>query len=77
MFMCSNLGNGPAGTPACPASPATISGTFRATDVIGPTAQGISAGEFDELKAAIAASAAYANVHSTQFSGGEIRGQIG
>ena len=26
VFLCSNLGNGPAGTQACPAAPATISG---------------------------------------------------
>ena len=30
VFLCTNLGNGPAGTQACPAGPATISGTFTA-----------------------------------------------
>ena len=29
MFLCSNLGNGPAGTQACPPAPATITGTIR------------------------------------------------
>lgn len=76
VFLCSNLGNGPAGTQACPAQPATISGTFSSTDVIGPAAQGIAAGEFDELIDAIRAGFAYANVHTTNFPGGEIRGQI-
>ena len=76
VFLCTNLGNGPAGTQACPAAPATISGTIRPADVIGPAAQGISAGEFDELVAAIRAGAAYVNVHSTLFPVGEIRAQL-
>lgn len=75
-FLCSNLGNGPAGTQACPASPATITGTLTAADVIGPAAQGITAGEWDELIAAIESGIAYANVHSTKWPGGEIRAQL-
>ena len=39
-FLCTNLGNGPAGTQACPAAPATITGTIRPADVIGPAAAG-------------------------------------
>jgi CHRD domain len=76
VFLCSNLGNGPVGTQACPAAPATISGTIRPADVIGPAAQGITAGQFAELVAAIRADTAYVNVHSTLYPGGEIRGQI-
>lgn len=76
-FFCSNLGNGPAGTQSCPAAPATISGTIRPVDVIGPAGQGIAAGEFDELVAAIRAGATYANVHSTKYQAGEIRAQLG
>lgn len=76
IFLCSNLGNGPAGTQACPASPATISGTARAADVIGPTGQGIEPGAFDEIVAAMRSGFAYANVHSTKWPGGEIRGQL-
>lgn len=75
-FLCSNLGNGPAGTQACPAAPAHVTGTITAADVIGPTGQGISAGELDELISAIRAGAAYANVHTTLYPGGEIRGQF-
>ena len=41
VFLCTNLGNGPVGTQACP--PATVTGTIRPADVIGPTAQGIGA----------------------------------
>jgi CHRD domain len=76
VFLCSNLGNGPAGTQACPAAPATISGTVRPADVIGPTGQGITAGQFAELVAAIKAGATYVNVHSTLYPGGEIRAQL-
>jgi hypothetical protein len=76
VFLCSNLGNGPAGTQACPAAPATITGTIKPADVIGPTAQGIGAGEFDELVAALKAGVTYVNVHSTKYPGGEIRSQI-
>jgi hypothetical protein len=75
-FLCTNLGNGPAGTQACPAAPATITGTIRPADVIGPVGQGIAAGEFAELVKAIRAGATYANVHSDLRPAGEIRGQL-
>ena len=76
VFLCSNLGNGPAGTQPCPAPPATISGTATAADVIGPLPQGIEPGAFGEVLAAMRAGVAYANVHSTKWPGGEIRGQL-
>jgi hypothetical protein len=77
VFLCTNLGNGPMGTQACPAPPATISGTIRAADVTaGAADKGIAAGELDELIAAIRAGATYVNVHSTRWPTGEIRSQI-
>jgi CHRD domain-containing protein len=77
VFLCTNLGNGPAGTQPCPAPPATISGTITAADVTNlANERGISAGELDELIAAIRAGATYVNVHSTRWPGGEIRSQI-
>jgi hypothetical protein len=75
VFLCTNLGNGPMGTQACPAN-GTVTGTITAADVIGPVGQGITAGEFAELLKAIRAGFVYANVHSALFGGGEIRGQL-
>jgi hypothetical protein len=75
-FLCSNLGNGPAGTPACPAE-GSVSGTITPAQVVGPAAQGIAPAEFAELVRALRAGAAYANVHTTTNANGEIRGQIG
>ena len=66
----------PAGTPLCPASPATVTGTLTADDVVGPAGQGIAATEFAELIKAIRAGKTYANVHSSKFPGGEVRSQI-
>jgi hypothetical protein len=75
-FLCTNLGNGPAGTPACPTPNGTVTGTISAAQVIGPTGQGIQPGEFAELIKAMRLGFAYANVHTTTFPAGEIRGQI-
>src|SRR3954469_18795742 len=75
-FLCSNLNNGPAGTPACPTPGGTVTGTITPPQVIGPAAQGIQPGEFAELVRALRAGAAYANIHTTTFPAGEIRGQI-
>jgi hypothetical protein len=76
VFLCSNLNNGPAGTQACPASPATISGISDADDVLAVAAQGLPAGDFQRFAAALRNGVTYANVHSSLFQGGEIRGQL-
>jgi CHRD domain len=76
VFFCTNLNNGPAGTQACPAAPATVTGTITGASVIGPTAQNIPVGDFDALVAALDSDTAYGNVHTTNFPAGEIRGQI-
>ncbi len=79
LFLCTNLGNAPAGTtpPACPPAPATVTGTLTVADIAATAApHGIVAGEFDEVIAAIQAEATYANVHTSNFPAGEIRGQI-
>lgn len=75
-FLCTNLGNGPAGTPACPTQSGTVSGVITSASIVGPAGQGIAAGEFAELLGALRAGAAYANVHTQAVPAGEIRGQI-
>jgi hypothetical protein len=75
VFFCSNLGNGPTGTPVCPSSGA-VTGQLTAASVVGPAAQGIGIGHFDAVVAAIRSNTAYANIHTTAFPAGEIRGQI-
>ena len=82
LFLCTNLGNAPAGVPtppACPAAPATVTGTLTAADVIAVAGQGIDSGTtgFAQILRAIRAGAAYANVHTTGRPSGEIRGSLG
>jgi hypothetical protein len=55
----------------------TVTGVIDPADVIGPADHGIEAGSFEELVRAMRSDATYANVHSTRFPGGEIRGQTG
>jgi CHRD domain len=64
-----------ADTPICPPS-GTVRGTIRPNQVIDVAGQGIAAGEFDELLRAIRSGTTYANVHSTLFPPGEIRGHL-
>jgi hypothetical protein len=83
-FLCSNLASPPPGTPACPGPrEGTVEGTIEPEDVLDttgatppPGGQGIEAGAFDELVDAIKAGVTYANVHSTQWPAGEVRGQL-
>ena len=64
-----------AATPTCPAS-GKVSGTITPAQVLAQPAQGFPAGDLKELVRAIRNGAAYANVHSTTFPPGEIRGHI-
>ena len=77
VFLCTNLGNGPAGTQACPDSPATITGTIVAANILTPASpQGLTAGEFAEFLRALRADSTYVNVHTGLWPGGEIRANI-
>lgn len=77
VFLCQTAANpDPTGlAPQCPQS-GTVSGLLQAANIVGPAGQGIAAGEFAELIAAIRAGVAYVNVHTSTFGGGEIRGQL-
>jgi hypothetical protein len=66
-------------TPKCPQNTrgGAVTGTIQAGQVLAQTAQGIDAGQFDEVVRAIRAGATYVNVHSSLFPPGEIRGHLG
>ena len=83
-FFC----GGPKGNPAipqkddCPQSTSgMITGTTNAGDIIalnsGTTDQALDSHDFAGFLRALRAGSGYANMHTTRFPGGEIRGQIG
>jgi CHRD domain len=79
LWLCETAANPrPVGSPDVPECPqsGTVEFTLGAGHVVGPATQGIAGGEFEEIVAAIRAGRAYANVHSSKFPGGEVRGQI-
>jgi CHRD domain len=62
--------------PPCTPLEGDIEGDIDAADVVGPSGQGIAAGEMDELIRAMRKGYTYANVHTTLNTPGLIRGQI-
>jgi len=80
LFLCTNLGNGPAAAtpPACPVAGGTVTGTLTPASLIGPAGQGIPAGTtgWPRILAAIRLGVTYANVHTVNFPAGEIRTQL-
>ena len=72
IFLC-----GGGNQPACPAATAaTITGTFGPDNVVGPTAQGVAAGDFATALKQVLRGASYVNVHNATFPAGEIRGKV-
>ena len=72
IFLC-----GGGGQPACPATTSgEITGTITAANVTGPTGQGIAVGDLDSALEAVRDGLSYANMHTTNFPGGEIRGNV-
>jgi len=68
---------GGGGQPACPAATeGEITGTITAANVTGPVAQGIAAGDLDSALEAVRDGLSYVNLHTANFGGGEIRGQV-
>jgi len=53
-----------------------VSGKITSANVIGPAGQGVAAGELEGLLRAMRAHSTYVNLHTDQFPGGELRGQI-
>jgi hypothetical protein len=83
VFLCTNLGNTPEGATQrdCPASPGEVDGDIVAGDVAmvaegDPPVTIIEAGDLEGLARLIDQGAVYANVHSDDHPGGEIRGQL-
>ena len=77
IFFCGG-GNSAATQAACPQQ-GTVSGTWSASDVVGPKAQGVDPADPTRLSRvieAIKAGRSYANVHTTRSPTGEIRGQF-
>jgi hypothetical protein len=58
----------PAGQTVATVDGILISGSFNSSQVTGVT--------YDELLSEMRAGTAYANVHTTQYPGGEVRGQV-
>jgi hypothetical protein len=64
VFFCTNLGNGPTGTPSCPVASGTVTGTWIAGSVVGPVPQNVTAGDFNALIAVLESNTAYGNIHT-------------
>jgi hypothetical protein len=62
--------------PTCPVQEGTVTGSITAANIIKAGTQGVDVGEFEEFLRALHEDAGYANVHTTAFPGGEIRGQV-
>lgn len=81
-FLCSNVEMPPAIQPDCPDSPGEVSGDIFAGDVMevtsGPPDEVviIEAGDLEGLQRLIDQGSVYANVHTDDHMGGEVRGQL-
>lgn len=76
VFFCTNLRNGPTGTPPCPTNSGTVTGTRTEASVVAIPGQNVRAGDFDALVDALTSDTAYANIHSSGLPNGELRGQV-
>jgi hypothetical protein len=75
LWLCKTTQTAPT-TNICPPRAGTVSGHFTAADVTPQLAQGIAPLELDEVVDLMRRGFTYANVHTTQSTGGEIRAQL-
>ncbi len=79
-YLCSNYVNRaqdmPLDVPPCAGPDGTVEGVLETLDILGAQGQGIKAGAFNELVAAIEAGLIYVTVGTGLYPAGEIRGQI-
>jgi CHRD domain len=87
VWLCSGTLTDPTGlAPACPTAPGgTVEGKLTAANIIqtpaspappAPPGQGVGPGDFEKFIEALREGSGYANVHTTRFPGGELRGQV-
>jgi len=74
VFFCG--GGGRDGCPDGPGHSGSVSGTWTAVDILPVPAQNVAAGDFAGFVRILRVHLGYANVHTTVFTGGEIRGQV-
>jgi hypothetical protein len=77
VFLC-QTGTNPDPTGLAPTcvQDGSVTGTITSANIIQAGNQGIGVGEFEEAIAAIKGGSGYANIHTTNFTGGELRGQV-
>ena len=75
VFFCGG-GNRPDPCPDGPGHSGMLTGTFTAADVVAVPSQNVTAGDFAGFVKILRARLGYANIHTTLFGGGEIRGQV-
>lgn len=74
VFFC-----GGGGKPGCPEGPGhsgSLTGTWTAADVVAVPSQNVTAGDFAGFLKILLGQLGYANIHTTLFGAGEIRGQV-
>jgi hypothetical protein len=77
LFLCGSAASpGPAGTPTCPANGGTVTRTVTGAAILALPANNLTAGDFQGALRIIRNGDAYANIHTTMFPAGEIRGQV-
>jgi hypothetical protein len=86
VWLCGSVAfPGPTGTPTCPAGGGTVTGSVTSTGVVplrggtprnAATDQNLNTADFAGALRILQSGDAYVNVHTTNFPGGEIRGQV-